>query len=265
MSPSWLDALRARPMPGAFQRTRLATLVLSPAGVGLAGPGLVTAFRPAALNWSRTLELADSMLPAKPDFTALEVILAGTWGRCLLGPALTTLPSAEELDALARQVAAEAYGQQALTWTIRTQLQGRGMPPIISVVETAWLENLAQLAAARQLKLHAVSPLLAACWNRSRRQLPARADWFALAEPGRVQLLALKGGQWAALSSTRCETEGSGLATLLHREAQFMGRSEQGEAWVYAAHAAPHASSHWRWNLLVPKAATPFAALLEAA
>lgn len=255
MSPSWIKSLH----------TRSATLVLSPVGVGLAGLGIVPTFQAAAPTWSSTLKLVDSMLPAKPDFIELNVILAGTWGRCLLGPALTTLPSDEELDALARQVATEAYGQQALNWTVKIQIQGRGLPPIISAVEPAWLENLAQLATAHQLRLRAVSPLLAASWNHLRQQIPSRAEWFALVEPGRVQLIALRNGQWVTLSSTRCETEGNGLATLLHRETQFMGRSERGEAWIYAAHAVPPTNNNWRWNLLAPKPSIPFAALLEAA
>lgn len=257
MSPSWFK----------FRSNRRATLVLSPAGVALSGPGLAPAFHAAASSaWPAALELAQAMLPEKPAFTSLEVILAGVWGRCLLSPPLASLPKAEDLDALARQTAAEAYGPQALEWVAEVQVQGRDLPLIVSVIEPAWLESLRQLAASRRLKLHGVTPLLAACWNDVRRKIPTRADWFALAEPGRLQLLALDNGRWTGLSSTRCEVEGIGLRTLLHRETQFLGRSgKQGEAWIYATQFAPPPSKHWRWNLLTPLPSLPFGNLLGAA
>lgn len=257
MSPSWTDIFRTR---------KAATLVLSPAGISLSRPGATPTFQPGNFaSLTQAAEAARSVL-SEARGASLSVILAGTWGRCLLTAPIASLPGADDLTALARQTAAEAYGPQALDWHTQIQTQGPGLPLIVSVIKPAWLDALRQLAASLHLKLESVTPLLAACWNQSCRRIPAQASWFALTEPGRVQLLALQNGKWVSTASTRCEAETSGLRTLLHREAQFMNRPyEEGEAWVYATFQAPPKSRRWRWNLLTTVPAQPFANLFKAA
>jgi hypothetical protein len=261
VSPSWTKLFRSR---------KATTLVLSPAGIALSRAGAAPVSQPANFaSLAQAIEAARAALSEAPNMhggTRLNIILAGTWGRCLLTPPVATLPAADDLTALARQTAAEAYGPQALDWHTHIQAQGPGLPLIVSVIEPSWLDALQQLAASLHLQLESVTPLLAACWNQSCRRIPAQAAWFALAEPGRVQLLALQQGKWSGMASTRCEAETSGLRTLLHREAQLMNRPhEEGEAWVYTTHQTPPPSRHWRWNLLTAAPALPFANLLKPA
>lgn len=259
MSPSWTDIFRAR---------KAITLVLSPTGITLGTKGAVPSYQPGQFTSpAQAIEAARALLSSAPNKATqgkqLHIILAGVWGRCLLTPPITALPDADTLTALARQTAAEAYGAQALDWQVQYHTQAPGLPMIVTAIEPAVLTAMQQFASSANKQLASVTPLLAACWNQSRRHIPAQAAWFALTEPGRVQLLALQQGHWIGMASTRCGAETSGLRTLLHREAQLMNRPHaEGEAWIYPAFQTPPPSRHWRWKLLTAAPEQPFANLV---
>jgi hypothetical protein len=252
--------------PAALKPSARWRLLLSPGGVALAGPDQRAQFYPSQHpGWAQSLARAATLLPAANAPATLEILLAGVWGRCVLSPPLNDLPDADETAALAHQTSAEVYGPEALNWHSHGHIQAPGLPLVISTVEPGWLDDLQQFATSRQLTLTSVQPLLAACWQQARRSLPKSAQWFALLEPARAQLIGLQQGRWRSLASARCDSEGGGLRTLLHREAVLAGRPwERGEVWVYATHTTPPPSQNWHWHLLAAPPAQPYANLLDA-
>lgn len=268
MSPSWLEpATLKTQLPARLTRPALRwRLLLSPGGVALHGPDQPARYQASSHpGWAHSLALAGALLPLQHAPGRLEIILAGVWGRCLLSPPINDLPDADDVAALARQTSAEVYGPDALNWHSNGHIQAPGLPLIISTLEPGWLDDLQQFAASRQLVLSSVQPLLSACWNQVRRNLPKQALWFALIESERTQLVGLVQGRWSSLASARCDV-GGGLRTLLHREAVLAGRPwESGEAWIYATHGRPAESHNWHWQWLTPVPALPYATIMDAA
>jgi hypothetical protein len=262
-----LRPLAARRKTALGRRSASWRLILSPNGIALSGPEHTPCYYPAAgLSWAQSIELALSHLPVQSRPGKLEIILAGVWGRCLLSPPINQLPNAGDMAELARQTIADTYGPQAVHWRMAVQIQGPARPLVVSAVEPGWMDALEQLAASRKLSLLGVEALLAACWNQTCRTLPSKANWFALLEPARIQLIGLQHGHWMSLASTRGEAEGPALRTLLQREAVLAGRpGDEGEAWIYPAHRTPPESRHWRWRLLTPQPALPYGRLLSGA
>lgn len=242
-------------------------LILSPQGIAVSGPGQPAHFvAEPGLSWHRSLALAQIHLHEKCRSASLEVILAGVWGRCILSPSVNELPSSDDVALLSRQSLAEAFGPESINWQVAAHIQGPGFPLIVSALESGWLADLEKMAAGCGFTLSTVESLLAASWNRCCRQLPHWADWFALLEPARVQIVGLREGNWTSLASMRKDAgdvEGTALVTLLSREARLAGLPTEGEVWVCSTCQPPSVDGRWQWRMLASEAALSFGRLRE--
>jgi hypothetical protein len=143
---------------------------------------------------------------------------------------------------------------------VRYQIQGLGDPFLCSAVETAFIDKLKSLCQNHKIDLERAEPLLSIAWRKARRQIPGKANWLAVTEPGRVHLVSLYNRAWVNLASSRTHGNWEAvLATLLQREASILDRNEDETVWLIGTEPGvtlPEARP-WRW-LTRPKGDTPY-------
>jgi hypothetical protein len=192
--------------------------------------------------------------------STLKLMLAGSLARYALTMPVSALLSVEEETALARQAFVQRYGDASQSWTVRHQVQGLSDPFICSAVETAFLDKLKMLCQTHKIQLAQAEPLLAVAWRKARHQLPGKANWLAVTEPGRVHLISLHNRAWINLASARTHGDWeSVLVTLLQREASVLDGNENEAVWLMSAEpglSLPSARP-WRW-LTTPQSDAPY-------
>lgn len=244
--------------------------VLSPRHIALAKKPLLG--RATGAQFSRALEgdeddhaqvleaFEQGLATLSAGRSKLKLVLAGSLARYALTMPVTTLLSVEEESALARQTFVQRYGDASQSWTVRYQAQALGDAFLASAVENTLLEKLKTLCQTYKVELESVEPLLATAWRKSRRQLPRKASWLAVTEPGRVHLLALHDRAWLSLASAHTHEDWEAvLATLLQREAAVLDRKGDETVWLMGAASGINlpAARPWRW-LTTPTGDTPY-------
>ncbi|MEW6414715.1 MAG: hypothetical protein AB1482_05610 [Pseudomonadota bacterium] len=165
-------------------------------------------------------------------------------------------------DQLARQ-----FGEAARDWQVAWQAEPPGAPFLAAGVEPARLAELDGVLRSASLKAAAVQPWLVGAWNRQRRRLGRGRAWMALAEPGRLTLLALAGGRATRLRSALAQDDpAAALAGLLTREALLAGEENPAPLWIESAgvRADWQATAGGRSVQVLPAGRAALDAMLEA-
>lgn len=221
MSPSWLSLL-----PGGGPR-----IALLP---GQAAVAAGSARSPAA-DWAGALQALDSLLARGRASGRARVTLSHHFTRLfLLPPPATWLRSAEMSPWLAAQLEAPLGG--AAGWRFAWRPTPPGRPILVSAMQAAQADELAQLLGRHGLALGGLRPWLSDAWARRRRRLGGANGWYALAEPGQLVLLRLAGGRIQALRQRQAGPEAAAeLQALLTREALLAGVEPGGRLWLERA------------------------------
>lgn len=159
---------------------------------------------PEAAAWAPALATLQQQLSGRQWRDAeVHFILSNHFVRYLMVAWDEKLRAGDEQLAMARYAFSEVYGDAADDWELRWQ---EGLPPapcLASGVDRGLLAGLRELFvdAGRRLRLGGVRPYLVTAFNRWRREIDGRGDWFLLAEPGRLCLAWFRHNEWLGLHS----------------------------------------------------------------
>ena len=150
-------------------------------------------------NWSAALVALREMLeqPDAPKAPA-TLILSNHFVRYLVLPWSAELVTPAEEAEFARARFAQVFGDKARQWSIRTSSAPAGVERIAVAADAALLEALTHILEASGLTLESCQPALMAQFNASRSRIGDNA-WLVSAEPGRLLLAWIRGGQWRSV------------------------------------------------------------------
>ncbi|MFA5240857.1 MAG: hypothetical protein WC029_00230 [Sulfuricella sp.] len=226
MSPLWRDQIH---------------IGLSPSHVALLryGRGLkprltaktVVACQPVAgaAPWSGALTALDGLLN-KPEWQRADasVVFSNGFARFQLLPWNEDISSAEEQRSFARHKLAAVYGDCS-EWEIRIAEGKAGTENLACGMHPGLLNSLTACCHKHTVRLRSLQPYLMAAYNRARKELAQGNVWFAVAEPERACIMRLENGAWRSVHSRslKADTTPAALVTVLEREKQLAGLSEQ--------------------------------------
>ncbi|MGE5493185.1 MAG: hypothetical protein ACM31P_18090 [Actinomycetota bacterium] len=235
MSLSWRDRLHAVLTPRRVVLVRLAKgfgdRVVGKESLACPEPA------PGEAPWQPALATLAGALPGRQwKHAELRAILSNHFAHYLLIPWQEKLSGEDDLLALVRHRFTEVYGDAADDWEI---LWSEGKPPapyLACAVDRRLLVGLRDASSAAGLPLTSIRPYLLAAFNRWRRELDGRKDWFLLAEEGRLCLAWFREGEWAGV---HCQSVGDGwggeLPQILDRALLLAGRDAPPERLCIAA------------------------------
>jgi hypothetical protein len=186
--------------------------------------------------------------------THLEVVVAGDGVRYRVVPWVEALASPSQRQLLAEQVFREAYGDIALSWTVRQHSHRYGVATLACALDAALLDRLAAMAATRGLKLSSVQPSLMDDFNRSLERIEPGWFWFVSIESRWLTVLLMSPTE--PVHVRRLPSADGDLVRLLDREWFTLGL-EQPRCPVYVVRSvggmaetaayAWRANSHWQF------------------
>jgi hypothetical protein len=165
-------------------------------------------------------------LLAEPEWrhARAELVLSNHFVRYAIVPWRDDLGSEAERRAFMRHCFARIYGAPAETWELRVSEMRYGVAAVASAVEPGLLAALRSASGPAALRLVSIDPLLAAAFNRARRQIVAGRYWFAVAEPGRLCSAYIEEGVWRRLRCQPLDADWQhALPRLLTRERLLAG------------------------------------------
>jgi len=223
VSLSWRDRLRVVLAPRRVILVRLGK-----------GPGNRVSERkilacepapPGAPPWEPALAaLAGELAGPAWRRSAARVILSNHFVHYLLVPWQEKVAGDEEQEALVRHRFTEVYGEAAADWELRWDEGRPPAPSLASAVDRRLLAGLQALFESLGMPIDAIEPYLMAAFNRWRRTMDGRQDWFLLAEPGRLCLAWFRDEAWAGLQCQQVgEDWGRELPRILERTLLLAG------------------------------------------
>jgi hypothetical protein len=205
----------------------------------------------AAPPWNGALAALEQQLDGLAGRRiTLRVILSNRLVRYAVVPWQAGLHGAAEVEAYVRHHFVQMYGSAAETWDLCVSPAPDGHPRLASAIDVGLLDALRGLCSAKRIHLAAVSPQLAAMFNRYRKRLAASCGWLVLADAGLVCIALFDNGRWLSVRSARTARWQQELPGLIEREACLAnpaGDADQVFWWSTddAGHAAP---SHERYQ-----------------
>ena len=166
-------------------------------------------------------EAAAGMLAPK-----LNIVLSEHFARWQLVPWQVEVESTAEKEAWAKHSFREVYGEISRHWQVRCATQPPGASTPACAIDGNLLTALNQLATNHGCRLDSLRPLLVAAAERWQRKIPRGIAWFAVLEPGRLNLGLLHDRRWRALHAEPMATaddHGEQLAGLVTRGALAAG------------------------------------------
>lgn len=163
---------------------------------------------------------------AKRFAPRLDIVLSEHFARWQLLPWQAEVDSAAEYRAYAQHAFRDVYGDVARRWRVRCADPAPGTPVPACAIDDELVAALRAVAANHGCRLGSLRPLFAAAADRWRNKLPPGIAWFAVLEPGRLNLGLLRDRRWQALhgeSVAAPEDGGELLASLIARSAIFAG------------------------------------------
>lgn len=180
----------------------------------------------------------------------LGLMLAGSHARYALTAPVDTLLSEKEEGALARQAFRERYGDASQDWIVRHQAQELGQAFFACAVEPDLISGIQSIGMNSGIRIDSIEPLLAVLYTQPMRIKPVQDGWLAIAEPGWLHLVLLKGRAWVQMASVRTFGHWADeLKTLLMREATLHGQNHDAPLWLVSAIpglSVPAQFSSWR-------------------
>jgi hypothetical protein len=216
-------------------------VALGPAGVTVADAPAATARAsclPGAADapaWQAPLALlAQWARGADWRHARVAVTLSNHFVRYALVPWRDDLDGAAERRAFVQHCFARVHGARAADWELRLSETRYGAPAVAAAVEPDLLAALHAVARDAGWQLLSVEPLLAAAFNQARAAIAAERYWFALAEPGRLCVARIEGGEWRRLRCQRLDADWQpDLARRLARE-RLLADGDEAPLYLYA-------------------------------
>jgi hypothetical protein len=221
----------------------------------------------AASGWAGALEALSGLLAGPVLRGRTSVTLSHHFSPAHLLPPPPVALKPLEMQSWIRDTLARQLGEAGHDWRVTWQAEPLGEPFLASSLEPAHLAELEGVVCAASLKLVEVQPWLAVAWNRQRRRFGRGHAWYALAEPGRLMLLGLDGGQVRSLRSSLIQDDAvAALADLLTREALLAGEAAPAPLWIESVlpHLNWQGASAGRSVNLLASGREALAAMLEA-
>lgn len=174
-------------------------------------------------NWTEAVaRLEEALLQPEWSKADLSVTLSNHFVRYEVVPWSDELNDETELTAFAYQCFTRVYGPLVQHCATQISVENAGSPYLASAVHRKLLEELADIAGRRAVRLLSVKPLLMEAFNRWKRQFTAAAQWVCLVEEGIVCAALVGRDGWRVVRSLRVRSDWpSELVVLLERE-QFI-------------------------------------------
>jgi hypothetical protein len=173
--------------------------------------------------WAPAVEtLREFLVNVDPHRASATLVLSNHYVRYVLVPWSATLVTEQEQLAFARARFVKMYGEAARDWVVRLSGASAGSDRVAAGVERALVDSVTTLLRNSPLVLKSIQPQLMAWFNAARKMIGPDA-WLAIAEPGRVLLGLVRGGQWISLRSRPLNSETVALAELLDQERMMSG------------------------------------------
>lgn len=193
------------------------TLLLEPAGITV-----ITANKPvsvikndtAAVSMSQIWQVLIDLLSQQQFLLQkqqITIVLSPHFAGTHTMPWRENIVKSADWHALAQAYIKNVYGQASNEKTLTVSPQTFGKPVLITVINSAWLNQLETLAQQLDLKLMAVTSLFDYLSDIERRNI-ASNDWLLIASQQRLLLAVRHKGQWQHFASA------SPLAHLLNKE-----------------------------------------------
>lgn len=200
-------------------------------------------------GWNQALSQLQTMLTSlpQPKPKVLRVVLASDFVRYLALPSSGGIMRNEDKIDFARAAYKEVYGNMADAWQIQCDDAAPDQASLSAAVDKDLIEALTKLAQQHDMRLTSVQPQLMPVFNRSKAQLGAAQQHFALVESGRLLFSQLKNGHWQKIRSFALESDWTAqLKSIAQRENMSNGAEAGHTLLVYAPHdkacSLPHIS-----------------------
>lgn len=217
--------------------------------------------------WQGALQTLASALEKLARPTRARVVLSSRLVRYAVVPWSDALSDPEEEMAFARHCFERLYGDAVAQWTIRVSAGTDGAPMLASAVDSALLDRLREVLAAKAIALESIQPNLMSVCNAHRRRL-GRHAWLALLEPGQLCLALLHQGHWVRVRSLRIGPQWqNALPLILARETYLTDpQLATADVFLWAAQRDAQLPDDARWNFhqLSPFTAVPGESAPEA-
>jgi hypothetical protein len=133
----------------------------------------------SAVGWENPLaSLEEKLVSAEWKGGRLLVVIADCWVRYATVPYVAELSGAEECEAYARGLLANAYGDAISDWVISLSSVPPGAVRVACATPPTLLAKLREVCARTGTKLISVQPQLIAAYNSWRHRIPDGSAWF---------------------------------------------------------------------------------------
>lgn len=216
MSPSWTDR-RVALLPGR------AILEAARGKVNSAAAGT---------GWEGAMTALQEVLAELRHAGAVSLTLSHHFLRLfLLEPPPAWLRYAE-MQSWVSECLADTLGEDG-AWRHVWPQTPPGRPVPVCAMLADRLDELQMLLARHGGRPRHLRPWLDVVWSRRHRQLARVTGWYALLEPGMVNLLRLERGRITHLRQRHLGDDAAiELGGMLHREALLAGTPPEGEVWL---------------------------------
>ncbi|MGQ9686739.1 MAG: hypothetical protein ACUVT2_10610 [Thiobacillaceae bacterium] len=186
----------------------------------------------AGMGWEGAVTALQELLAAQRPSGALSLTLSHHFLRLfLLDPPPTWLRHAEMQSWVSECLADTLGGDGAWQHVWPHTPPGRPVP--VCAIPADRLKELQVLLARHGCRARHIRPWLDVIWSRRHHQLARVTGWYALVEPGMMNLLRLERGRLTRLRQRHLgEDAAIELGGMLHREALLAGISPGGEVWL---------------------------------
>lgn len=188
----------------------------------------------------------------------LHVVLSGHLTRFVVMP-WTENVTEKDAGAYARHQFHSIYGSNADAWTVCLSRALPRRPRVAAAAERALVDELNARAAAFDLRLRSMRPLLSAVVDSLPAKDQALSGWVALVEPGCVHVACLDAGHCIDIRSARFEADPAPLLlSLLQQSALSTDRDTDSAQLKLFSADAPDCSLLHEHGWRVVTAATDF-------
>jgi hypothetical protein len=190
-------------------------------------------------DWRPALALLQARIEAlawrKAD---LEIVLSSHFTRFAVLPWTANITE-RDAAAYALYQFRSVYGDSADGWTVSLSVARPPRPRVAAAAEQTLINGLRTQAAAHNLRLRSIRPLLAALIDSDPATNERLSGWIALLEPASVHVACIADGNCIDIRSARCGDDAlTVLLALLHQSALSTDRDiEQAQLRLYAPHA----------------------------
>lgn len=226
-------------------------------------------FRDAAVDspgWAGALKTLKALLSESNLRGRATLSLSHHFASVHCLPAPPVRLKTAEMQGWIRDTLDRQYGEAGRDWQIAWQMELPGKPFLVGSVSAALLEELEEVMRNLSFKPAAVQPWFVAGWNRNRRRFGKGPVWYALAEPGRMMLASVAGGEVRSLRTVPTEDDPvAQLAGLIQREALLGNETTNVPVWIDSVLLSIdwRALGQGRDVQLLPSAGTSLSSMME--